>query len=481
MHVGPDAVAGRVHHAQRDYGRERLRYPLCCRAGRGAYYGAAQLVFALEVAGPVAAVVWLPVGVGVAFLYLGGPAPVARRADRATCSSTTTARSRSARRSLQTCRQPARGASSRCCCCAASCPPARRSAASAASWRMLAALAAGAAASATIGSLAQLAGGVIDAGAHGARSGAPGGWATSPARSCSSRSALAGTGRRRGRWSERPLEGAAAADRGRRSCAELVSRSNAAGGLPRLPGPDPAPRCASARAARRWRSRSPPASRCGTRRSSIGPFVDLDSITDSVLNTQLFIAVAALTSFCLAAVVRRARGDRRGPARVARPPRRGLRHRAAPARPQPPRRRAAAALGARRAPPPRGRRRAAASEQTAALIVARRRRAVAGDRGAARARARAAARRCSTKLGLAGAIRSIAARAVDPGHARCAAGRPARRHRRGDRVLRHRRGGHQRPALRARVHRSGSAPSSRHHVRRGHSWPTTASAARTRA
>ena len=44
-----------------------------------AYYGAAQLVFALEVAGPVAAVVWLPVGVGVAFLYLGGPRAVAGR------------------------------------------------------------------------------------------------------------------------------------------------------------------------------------------------------------------------------------------------------------------------------------------------------------------------------------------------------------------------------------------------------------------
>jgi signal transduction histidine kinase len=36
------------------------------------YYGAAHLGFALEFAGPVAAVVWLPVGVGIAFLYLGG-------------------------------------------------------------------------------------------------------------------------------------------------------------------------------------------------------------------------------------------------------------------------------------------------------------------------------------------------------------------------------------------------------------------------
>src|SRR4051812_1519501 len=36
------------------------------------YYGAAHLGYALEVAGPVAAIVWLPVGVGVGFLYLGG-------------------------------------------------------------------------------------------------------------------------------------------------------------------------------------------------------------------------------------------------------------------------------------------------------------------------------------------------------------------------------------------------------------------------
>jgi signal transduction histidine kinase len=36
------------------------------------YYGAAHLSYALEFAGPVASIVWLPVGVGVAFLYLGG-------------------------------------------------------------------------------------------------------------------------------------------------------------------------------------------------------------------------------------------------------------------------------------------------------------------------------------------------------------------------------------------------------------------------
>jgi two-component system, NarL family, sensor histidine kinase FusK len=36
------------------------------------YAGAAQLSYRLEFAGPVASIVWLPVGVGVAFLYLGG-------------------------------------------------------------------------------------------------------------------------------------------------------------------------------------------------------------------------------------------------------------------------------------------------------------------------------------------------------------------------------------------------------------------------
>lgn len=36
-----------------------------------AYYAAAHLGYAFQFAGPVAAVVWLPVGVAIAFLYLG--------------------------------------------------------------------------------------------------------------------------------------------------------------------------------------------------------------------------------------------------------------------------------------------------------------------------------------------------------------------------------------------------------------------------
>jgi signal transduction histidine kinase len=36
------------------------------------YFGVARIGYALQFAGPVAAIVWLPVGVGIAFLYLGG-------------------------------------------------------------------------------------------------------------------------------------------------------------------------------------------------------------------------------------------------------------------------------------------------------------------------------------------------------------------------------------------------------------------------
>jgi signal transduction histidine kinase len=38
----------------------------------GAYYGAAKIGYYLEFAGPVAAITWFPAGVGIAFLYLGG-------------------------------------------------------------------------------------------------------------------------------------------------------------------------------------------------------------------------------------------------------------------------------------------------------------------------------------------------------------------------------------------------------------------------
>ena len=38
----------------------------------GLYYASAKVGYLLEFAGPVAAIVWVPVGIGIAFLYLGG-------------------------------------------------------------------------------------------------------------------------------------------------------------------------------------------------------------------------------------------------------------------------------------------------------------------------------------------------------------------------------------------------------------------------
>src|SRR5215469_6888561 len=71
------AIAGVAHR-----GRARLvvewpdrgtgRYLLGLAALALAYYAAAHVGYAFEFSGPVAAIVWLPVGVGVAFLYLGG-------------------------------------------------------------------------------------------------------------------------------------------------------------------------------------------------------------------------------------------------------------------------------------------------------------------------------------------------------------------------------------------------------------------------
>ena len=49
-----------------------MRYVLLVGALAGAYYGAAQIGYELKFTGAVAAIVWLPVGVGIAFLYLGG-------------------------------------------------------------------------------------------------------------------------------------------------------------------------------------------------------------------------------------------------------------------------------------------------------------------------------------------------------------------------------------------------------------------------
>jgi signal transduction histidine kinase len=53
-------------------GLRRARYPLQVAAVAALYYGSARLGFALEFAGPVAAIVWLPAGVAIAVLYLAG-------------------------------------------------------------------------------------------------------------------------------------------------------------------------------------------------------------------------------------------------------------------------------------------------------------------------------------------------------------------------------------------------------------------------
>jgi signal transduction histidine kinase len=50
----------------------RVRYLVLVCALAGAYYGAAQVGYTLKFSGAVAAIVWLPVGVGISFLYLGG-------------------------------------------------------------------------------------------------------------------------------------------------------------------------------------------------------------------------------------------------------------------------------------------------------------------------------------------------------------------------------------------------------------------------
>jgi signal transduction histidine kinase len=59
----------RAFPGARDY---RIRSLLGVLALAAVYYGAAQVGYAFEFAGPVAAIVWFPVGVGIAALYLGG-------------------------------------------------------------------------------------------------------------------------------------------------------------------------------------------------------------------------------------------------------------------------------------------------------------------------------------------------------------------------------------------------------------------------
>jgi signal transduction histidine kinase len=71
------AVAGEPRIAERapaitSFAEPRVRYLIGVVALAVLYRGAAEVGYALQFAGPVAAIVWLPVGIGVAFLYLGG-------------------------------------------------------------------------------------------------------------------------------------------------------------------------------------------------------------------------------------------------------------------------------------------------------------------------------------------------------------------------------------------------------------------------
>ncbi|HET7807328.1 MAG TPA: MASE1 domain-containing protein [Gaiellaceae bacterium] len=72
--MGEYSVA--TEHAAREW-YSVLRVPrrrtlLATAALVGAYYASARIGYELEFSGPVAAIVWLPVGVGIAFLYVGG-------------------------------------------------------------------------------------------------------------------------------------------------------------------------------------------------------------------------------------------------------------------------------------------------------------------------------------------------------------------------------------------------------------------------
>jgi signal transduction histidine kinase len=60
------SIASRLAHDA------RVRYVVLLATLAGAYYAAAQIGYTLKFTGAVAAIVWLPVGVGIAFLYLGG-------------------------------------------------------------------------------------------------------------------------------------------------------------------------------------------------------------------------------------------------------------------------------------------------------------------------------------------------------------------------------------------------------------------------
>jgi len=70
--VPEPSESARSATAQRLIANPVLRWAAGCVALTSVYYGAAQVSFHLEFAGPVAAILWLPVGVAISFLYFGG-------------------------------------------------------------------------------------------------------------------------------------------------------------------------------------------------------------------------------------------------------------------------------------------------------------------------------------------------------------------------------------------------------------------------
>jgi signal transduction histidine kinase len=74
--AGQDVALPRPTHAGLDRirvaGRSPGTYLLGVALLAGLYYGSAQLGYDLAFSGAVAAIVWLPVGIGIAFLYFGG-------------------------------------------------------------------------------------------------------------------------------------------------------------------------------------------------------------------------------------------------------------------------------------------------------------------------------------------------------------------------------------------------------------------------
>ena len=292
-----DVVAGRLS-TPRTLRRERLLYPLAVLALAGAYYGAAEVVFALEVGGPVAAVVWLPVGVGIAALYLGGSRlwPGVLIGDLLANDYGTLPVGTAL---LQTC-----GNLAEILIAAELLRRAARRGPLLGSIRglmgVLGALAAGTVVSATVGTLAQLAGGVIGV------EEVPEVWRTWWLGDFTGALVIVPLAVA---WSRRPPS--AWLDGRRLEAGALLVAVFVLGGLA-------------------TRSHEPlmylmfpvliwAALRFGARGGTLaiavvvgftvwntshflGPFV-FSSISDSVVSTQLFIAVAALTTFCLAAVV----------------------------------------------------------------------------------------------------------------------------------------------------------------------------------